>query len=321
MANPRRPGRSPTGAGTEPPPIDPIDPEELRQIRMLAEAALVSFSAEPNPVVTFTQSRLAWNISMPTTVIPGVHVEVHLHDGTYDRLIDPQGSQVVVPYGNTSYSIYLKTPLASRHLGAVELNVDLEACEGIDIAAGNFTQLAKTEADKAFPGGGQVTQRGDGISIDFGFNSFVVDIPLEIEVPNWRNANVDVALGFEVVVKDGQIRVANSFASTEVSMGIISTLGSLGCAAVVAKALEAQADAFLNGFVGPEIARRIAVPLNQNVRENLQRLDASQPSAAYRLYDSLLTDVGLTYRLCPSRPISESPTNPPLGGGNSPVIG
>jgi len=78
MANPHGPGTTGTTSTTGTLPFPPIDPEQVREIQMLAEAVLVSFTATPNPVAPFGHATLAWNITMPTTVIPGVHVEVHL---------------------------------------------------------------------------------------------------------------------------------------------------------------------------------------------------------------------------------------------------
>src|SRR5262245_66638873 len=110
MANPRRPGkgralRPPPPPPEEPPP--PIDPDELRQIQMLAEAVLVSFSATPNPAPPYGRSKLEWVITMPTTVLPGVAVEVHLFDGIGDSLVQPQGNRTVAPFGEWDYSISL----------------------------------------------------------------------------------------------------------------------------------------------------------------------------------------------------------------------
>jgi hypothetical protein len=80
MANPHGPGSTGTGTTDQPPvpPVPPLDPEQVLEIQLLAEARLVSFTATPNPFKPFGHATLAWEVAMPTTVLPGVHVEVHL---------------------------------------------------------------------------------------------------------------------------------------------------------------------------------------------------------------------------------------------------
>src|SRR4051812_45927964 len=95
MANPNQPGTTSTTP-------QPIDPEEMREIQLLAEAVLVSFTATPNPFAPFGHAKLAWDITMPTTVIPGVQIEVHV-SGLGDQAFDPKGSRPVAPYNGTTY--------------------------------------------------------------------------------------------------------------------------------------------------------------------------------------------------------------------------
>ena len=140
MSNPRvpvggGPGLDPTLQPPQPPQPPPLDPDEIRQIQMLAEAVLVSFTATPNPMPPYGKTKLEWDITMPTTVLPGVHVEVHLNDGVGDAVIDPTGQRTVSPYAETNWSIYLKTPKASRNLGTVSVTVDVSSRTTVDTAA------------------------------------------------------------------------------------------------------------------------------------------------------------------------------------------
>src|SRR5687768_13123407 len=98
MANPHGPGLKRTSTGEFLLP-DPPNFDELRQIALLAEAALLSFTATPAALAPYGQATLRWQVRMPTTVIPEVHVELHLYDGLDDRVVDPAGARVVAPYG------------------------------------------------------------------------------------------------------------------------------------------------------------------------------------------------------------------------------
>ena len=298
----------------EPPDIPPLDPEEIRQRHLLAEAVLESFQAQPSRLVPYGRAKLTWEITMPTTVIPGITVEVHLA-GAGDQLVDPKGSRIVAPYVDTTYAIYLRTPLASRHLGNVDVVLDMESCALVNTAPGVFSALARGEAERAFPAGGQLTLRGGGATVDIGYNSFVVDIPLKSSVPDWFDPDVDVAIGFSVASDKGDIVVTHDLAITKVSFGALSSVLSAGCSAMVATAVEHVSDGFLSGFIGPVVAGRLERQLEENMRQNRDRLNAAHPRplVPFRFFDSTLTAAeGLTFRYCPA-----SAEHPPLGGGGA----
>lgn len=317
MANPHQPGGGSIGPGNLP-PLDPIDPEQIRQIQLLARAQLRSFSATPATVGPNGHVTLAWDIAMPTQVYP-VPIEVHLH-GVVDQVVEPQGSRVITHYRDTTYAVYLKAPLAVRQLGTVQVITDFGMCKLVDVAPVLFKAAVKSEADKAFPSGGKVTLRGGGANIDIGINSFVIDIPLEAHVPNWFNADIDVSVGYSVLSDYGQVRVVYDFARTTASFGTVSAILSGGCSAAVAIAIEEMVTGFLDGFIGQVIAGRIANSLVENVNENLMRLNNAGPQVPFKFYDLNLTDVGMTYRFCPDHPYTPSDTHQPPGGGNHPIL-
>jgi hypothetical protein len=329
MANPHGPGTTGIGSisttGTL--PIPPMDPEQVRQIQLLAEADLVSFTATPNALAPFGRATLAWDITMPTTVIPGVHVEVHLSGEEFgDQIVDPKGSRPVAPYGSAPYALSLRTPLASRQLGTLNLVVDFGSCKSVPGAFGNFSDIVRVQANGVVAStGDQVKLRGNGSSVDIGYNSFVVDIPLTVSVPNWFDPDVNVSLGFDVLSQNGLVHVTHNLAETDVSFGAGSSILSGGCSAFAASALEQQSDGFLYGFIGPVVAQRLQDGINDDIfGENgwLNRLNNSSPRPAvpYKFYDLTLTAAdGLTYRFCPTHPAVPPSTRPPLGGNNRSV--
>jgi hypothetical protein len=326
MANPHGPGT--TGIGTTSTtgtlPIPPMDPEQVREIQLLAEADLVTFSATPNPLAPFERATLAWDITMPTTVIPGVHIEVHLSGEEFgDQVVDPKGSRPVAPYGNAPYALSLRTPLASRQIGTINLAVDFGSCKSVPGAFGSFSNIVRSQANGVVDGtGGQVKLRGNGSSVDIGYNSFVVDIPLSVSVPNWFDPDVDVSLGFDVLSQNGVVHVTHNLAETDVSFGAASSILSGGCSAFAASALEQQSDGFLYGFIGPVVAQRLQDGINEDIfGENgwLNRLNNGRPRPAvpFKFYGLTLTAAdGLTYQFCPAHAVPAS-TRPPLGGGGN----
>ena len=91
----------------------PIDPERFRHIQLLNEAVLVNFAASPNPRTPWGWSTLAWDVTMPTTFLPGVHVEAVLF-GEGEQIVPAQGTRPARPYNETTYTLSLRTPLAVR---------------------------------------------------------------------------------------------------------------------------------------------------------------------------------------------------------------
>jgi hypothetical protein len=183
----------------------------------------------------------------------------------------------VAPFDSTAYALSLRTPLASRQLGMLDLTVDHGACQSVAGFIGNFAAIVKGQANAAFPTGGQVALRGSGTSIDIGFNSFVVDVPLTVSVPNWFDPDIDTSLGFSVYSQNGTVHVTNDFAETTVSFGTASSVLSLGCSAFVASALEQLSDGFLSGFIGPVLAERLEEGINDDVGRILAQLNQGPP--------------------------------------------
>ena len=324
MAN-HGPGTGTTTTPGEPPnpTLPPLDPEQIVEIQLLNEAVLTRFAATPDPMAPFGRATLEWAVTMPTTVLPGVHVTVHLYRATDqlgEQIVDAQGHEVVAPYAGDTYTITLRTPLAWREIGSLDVPIDFGTCTSVDIAPVAVKALIKDPVTNAFPAGGQVTLRCDP-SVDIGINSFVVDVPLIASVPDWFDAEIDLSVGFDVVSANGNVTVLHSFAATNASFGVASAILSGGCSAAVATGLEAMSNGYLSGFVGPVIADQIRLVLDDLINVNLRRLNTAAPSppVPYRYYDLSLTEVGLTFRFCPSHPAS--PVHPPpVGGGTGGVI-
>lgn len=295
--------------------IEPIDPDEFRQIQLLNEASLVSFTAEPAQLQPFGKATLAWHVAMPTTDLPGVNVEVLLHLPDVDPvMVTPQGSRPVMPFARATYHLTLRAPKAARHLGTLELEVDIAACTFKDTTPIELLTAVRQETDRAFPAGGEVHLRGSGPTLDLGAGSLVVDLPLTAPIPNWFNADIDVAMGFGVGAAQGQLRVTHTLTTTSVTFGTASSILSAGCDEAVEKAVEVVTTGLIDNFIGPEIARRMAQTLQTDVIDaKLRQLNGATPPPAspYRLYEVLMTADGLTCRFCPSRPAG--PVTP-LGG-------
>lgn len=288
-----------------------LDPDQVRQIQLLAEASLVSFTATPATLTPFGTAKLAWNIAMPNTVLPGITVKVVI-EGLGGDLVGngpggtvlPQDSVVVAPFGDTVYGVALRTPLAYRELGTLSLPVDFAACNSLDLPIAAFTNPIITTAKAQFQNNSQLKLRQDP-TVDVGINSFVLSIALEAEVPDWRNANVDVTMGFSIVSqRNGLISASLDTANATVSPGPLSTILSAGCAAAVAGACESVINGFLWSCVGPTMVTMLADALNAAVAVHRDELGVksvpmTKKIPKFDLYDFTLTNNGMTMRMCP----------------------
>ena len=316
MADSRRTlGRNHAGT-TELPPDDRPDFERLRHIRMLNEAQLVSFTATPNTLRPFgSRARVAWEVTMPTTVIPGVPVEVHLH-WLADDIVGRAGSEEFQLSSDTRFSLYLKTHLAARELGTLDLNADFGACQLAECSAALFKAGIDVAVNEAFPPDGLMRLRGAGATVELHHNFFVISLPLEIRLNNWPNIDIDVSFTFDVKSEIGAFHVTHKSVSTTVTPGMLSALVSFGHSETAALVAGAVSDVFLARWDGPDIARRIKAQLDSLIESRrLQVQGASSPPASYRLHDFHLTPDGWTGQVCPEHPVRPERPVPTPGGG------
>jgi hypothetical protein len=325
-----------TGTGPVQPPVPPpLDPDEIKQKQLLNEAVLLSFAAVPGALQPFGRAKLAWDITMPTTVLPGVNVEVLFRGVGDDQVVDATATRIVAPYNDHSYGLYLRTPKASRHLGSLDLVVDHAACiPPVNIGPGLFSQPIKDQANGAFPSGGTITVRGNGAAVDIGYNSFVVDIPLKAAINNWFDPAINISIGFSLASEGWRLRerreeydnldkaigVSFDLAKTNVIPGSSATVITFGAADKIMEIAEGTSDGYLYGFVGPEIANRIKHALVDNVWSSLSRINDNVPPGQTQnsFYDLTLTAAeGLTIRFCPDSAKSAQPPAQPTGGGGS----
>lgn len=290
-----------------------LDPDKIRQIELLAEASLVSFTTAPAALTPFATAKLAWNVAMPTTVLPGVTVEVVIEGLGGDLVGNGPGGSVlaqdsitVAPFGDTVYGVALRTPLAYRELGTVSLPVDFATCNSLDLPIAAFTNPIITAAKSQFIGNSLLKLRQDP-TVDVGINSFVLSILLEAEVPDWRNANVDVTMGFSIKPQhNGLLEATLDTANASVSPGPLSTILSAGCATAVADACESVINGFLWTSVGPTMVKLLADALNGAVATRRLQLGTNVVATTtkvpkFDLYDLSITSGGITMRLCPHR--------------------
>jgi hypothetical protein len=287
------------------PADDPADKDQAKKERAaLNKVKLRSFTATPTSVHAFGKSTLQWDVSIPPSGDPLIQIGVFLDDVA----VSATGSTTVSPSVTKTFHLAAAGELVKRELGTVQVAVDFGTCQVQDLAAGVLGALMKTQIDNTFSGSPDLKLKDGGATVALGNFSVNISIPLEIEVPDWFNADMDIALKFSLFAADRDpgpgvnVRVLASLddASVDVSWSILSHLLSLGCTGVVQEALSKQAEVFLNNLMGPGMADQLRLAVQSDVDTRLAALNANHPPHPFRLHSMTVSDVGISYRFCPA---------------------
>src|SRR4029450_103611 len=219
------------------PPGGPIDEEQAKKEReALKKVKLRSFTATPPSVAAFGQSTLQWDVTVPSGD-PLIDIAVYLDaEG-----VSPHGSKKVSPSFTRTFELKAAGEFATRLLGKAQVTVDLGACQVQGLAPVVFSAVTKPQIDALFRDNPDVKLKDGGSKVALGRFSVDISIPLEIEVPSWFNADMDISLKFRLHATD-RVRASLDDVSVDVSWTLFEHLFSLGCTGIVQAALEKQAE-------------------------------------------------------------------------------
>jgi hypothetical protein len=318
-------GTDPTGHPQTPivdPPLPPppIDPDTFRQIEMLNEAVLNVFAADLPTAKPFAVNTLRWDVTMPTTVIPGVVPVLELSVGPNGRVdgLSAAGSRPAKQRSATTYALSIIAPKASRWLGSLTIDVDLSEARQYGLVAFGVTTKVTERLTAGFPDGGALTLRKPP-KVGMHLEAVTVDLALAVDVPHFFDAEADVSVSWTLsghgpgsgdpIDADAQIACSISTAHTNVDPGTLGSIFSGGCADVAAAAVEKVSDGYLGQLVGPLIA--------EDIREQLTGVaEDRRPDEPGWIFHHLdVTPDGLTFWYC-TKP---APTSQPGTGTHPPV--
>jgi hypothetical protein len=350
-------GTDPTGhplppVVVAPPPPPPIDPNELRQREMLNEAVVNKWAVEIKGVVSTVQPdepppaakplewyTVLWDVTMPTTVIPGVVPVLDLRIEPSQTF--PDGPETVgdlsaaasLPRRQryaTSYALWIVAPKASRLLGMLTVDVDLSDAQQITATSGpvtsssayyeyptsNITTLVFAKLNGAFTDGILTKQRPP--VVDAHLESLSVDLALDINIhlPHWAfDTTATVGVTWDVYGRvpdpgspldaDAMIVSSISTANTNIATGALLAILSADIAGLVAYVAENESDQFLYQLVGPLIAQDLVDKL-------VYEIQRWRPSNKWYLHHMDVDSANFTFWYC------EKPASPTVGGGTPP---
>src|SRR2546421_4645452 len=166
-----------------PPPVDPnvVKKEQAA----LKKVTLKSFTANPRTVKTFGSTTLSWNVTVPES-------EFDIFVKLNDEVVAPTGSKAQALLQTTSFRLSASTENAGRLLRTVSVTVDASECKAKLLDAFVITQLIKTTFDQRFRGSSKLKLRDGGTEVTLSDGTISIGVRLEIEVPNWFNANMNI---------------------------------------------------------------------------------------------------------------------------------
>jgi hypothetical protein len=283
------------------------NPNQQQQYNGLGFIQIVSFTATPSAVTPFAEVTLSWKVTVPTTLNVPVHFVVNGQTFT-----GTSGSVTAQIVDTTEFGLLAKTALASRVIGAVTVTSDTSACTGLAVPANTVESFAVLEVTKSFPASSQFSFRGNGPTAKVGSNTVSVAIPLNINVPDWFDAQADIAVVLNVQgsgpITGRAVAISLPSVNTNVSWNLASQILSLGCEHFIENAMQTLATAFLTQIINAQIIQPFKDDLNKLI--DLSRTVAESGDSQHRTF--VLTSVamstsGLSYTLCP-RP---NPVFPP----------
>jgi hypothetical protein len=280
---------------------------------VLDRLELESLEITPSSIEPYQEAVVSWEVTGPTG-----QVNLRLNSTP----VEAQGSLTVSPLSTRTYMLQAVKSLAIRRLGAVELAVDDTECRQSLIPR----HVVQNEIEDFLS---ERLQGSDQVDLD-GFVSAAVDedgisvhIPLEIEVPNWFNADLDVDVGMRVVARrDGpRSRIVAELVSVEVDViwHWLEHVLSLGVTGALQAAMQRLLDLCITQMLGPQIEEQLASELQRVVDSLLSLMQATDADRREYLLTSLYTSsAGIEFTGCPE----PEALRPPVLAGDfeAPVI-
>jgi hypothetical protein len=256
------------------------------------------FSVEPRAITISGGCVVSWH------VVFGENVDAELHlNGAFVTTV---GTKQFQPTETTTFKLSAVFPNGTeRGLASSGVRVDPLDCQNRSIAPGLITNSFQQEFDKRFSVPGKVKLRDNGSVVSLGDNRISISVPVEISVPSWFDANVDLAVELSVrhvsITGDSPLRVAVHSVSFDVDWSFLENLASLGCGHFVELGMSQLGQVLMENMLATELAPQVTSELNKiavQQRNLVQQEDAqNRPHEFTRV---AISPDGLEFRLCPA---------------------
>jgi hypothetical protein len=280
---------------------------------LLDRLELESLEITPRSIEPYQEAVVSWQVTGPTD-----QVNLRLNSTP----VEAQGSLTVSPLSTRTYTLQAVKSLSIRKLGQVELTVEDAECRQSLIPRHLVENELEDFLTERLQGHDKVDLDGT-VDAAVNENGIAVSIPLEIEVPNWFNADMDVDVAMRVFARrDGSgSRVVADLVSVDVDViwHWLEHVLSLGVTGALQAAMQRLLDLSITRMLGPQIEERLARQLQRVVDGLLGLMKATDADDREYLLTSLHTSsVGIELVGCPE----PEALRPPVlaGDADAPVI-
>lgn len=276
---------------------------------ILDEFELVSFTVTPQTIRPYESASLSWEITGPTNKVelallgPAIWTDPDLLTRTQ---IEAIGTQTVSPLTTTNYYLKAKRGAATKILGVVSLEVDLEEVEVGGIPGSLIEEGVKSYLDGSFTRNSSVSLRNNGATALLEEGGLSASIPLKIEVPSWFNADLNIDLDFSIFTRRSGLytnRLVTELETVDVDVSWhwAEHILSLGVTGISQAVLDVALKEFIEGIIGEFLADNLTNALYLfpffGVEEMLRRMGGQ--GRPFLLHSINVVSLGIDIMGCP----------------------
>ena len=287
--------------------------QQEQQYNGLGPIKVISFTANPAAVTPFDKTTVSWTVVVPNTL--HFPVQFVVAGQTFSGSSGSVTTEVVT---GAEFALTAKSPLVSRVIAVVHVTSDTSACvSNPTLDAITLQEIVTGQVVAAIPPSDQFSFRGNGPSSKVGLGTISIDIPLNINVRHWFDAQADVSVVLNVGGKGPiaaeKLSVELGSVNVKVNWSLASQIISLGCEHFIKDAMQTLAKAFLTQIITAQVAPQFQDSIQQLIDTTATNAKTADPQhRTFVLTSFLISTDGLSITVCPK-------PNPPAPPSRLPV--
>lgn len=266
----------------------------------LKKVVLHSFGVTPLQSPVFGTVTAKWNVTVPTIdETGGIEIGLQLNK----QPVAATGTQTFTVIQDTVFTlaaVVADEDKVGRTLRQWTVHVNLSECQSESLPALLVTAPIKNVLTQAFGSDDQFSVNGDiEVTPDTGVVN--INVPLNINVPNWFDADMDIRVQLAITGGKDPIVTAPKV-DVNVDWGFLSNLLSLGCTDLIGSGMSQISKVFLEHIIDFEVRPAITQGLAALRDQYLGRLQSDDPQKRTYVMRSLTfgpDPTGITILACP----------------------
>jgi len=271
-------------------PVDQLARNALNKITSF------SFSVSPLSVPVNGGVTATWHVVLP--IVAGFTFVLRLNG----EAVAATGTQTFLVNFTETFTLTASVtadPTIARTLGAKTVQVSTSDCQTMTVSSALITIPIKTQLEEAFASNSQITLKS-GVSVVAGTGVINISAPLNINVPDWFDADMTIAIQIDIS-GGSSLQVSAPTVNVQVSWGLASNLLSLGCTDLIGSGMTQIAQVLFAHIVNAEIVGPIQSGLTGQVTSFINGLEQSDAQHRTYVMHTLTFDANnVTVTACPS---------------------